>query len=117
MVVYHFQLEVALVIAFLAFRMANGDAKTIVRKFRLRVVNGLGEQHQRSANTGRLCVLRYSSRDNRRKSNVHQNFLGRQPIAAYHPDCSVCSRRIGNKRKQTSLICKQCKLPIVHHLF
>ncbi|XP_071502739.1 piggyBac transposable element-derived protein 4-like [Diadema antillarum] len=103
-VTYHFTMEVALVNAYIAFRMAGHKMST--RDFRCRVIEGLLNGYRASRyrrtpsppiadNEARLTELHFPA-----------EFEDRQ----HRPDCYVCSDRRRGRRRQTRTYCRQCGL-------
>ncbi|XP_030839578.1 piggyBac transposable element-derived protein 4 [Strongylocentrotus purpuratus] len=116
MVVYHFMVEVALVNAFLAYRIATKDMKRSTRSFRLSVINSLLDNYAKTSTAGRPKALRESTRDNRLAPRLTgQHFAEQRPGQGknrYYPDCVVCSKKGRNGRVTTSYFCETCKLPM-----
>ena len=103
-VTYHFVMDVALVNAYIAYRMAGPENKLTSRDFRAAVAKGLLQGHT----IGRYRTPSPTVHDVARLEEKH--FLGEFENRKHRPDYYVCSDRIGGKRKQTKTYCKQCQL-------
>ncbi|XP_071489198.1 piggyBac transposable element-derived protein 4-like [Diadema antillarum] len=103
-VTYHFTMEVALVNAYIAFRMAGHKMST--RDFRCRVIEGLlnGYRASRYRRTPSPPIADNEARLTER--HFPAEFEDRQ----HRPDCYVCSDRRRGRRRQTRTYCRQCGL-------
>ncbi|XP_071490416.1 piggyBac transposable element-derived protein 4-like [Diadema antillarum] len=103
-VTYHFTMEVALVNAYIAFRMAGHKMST--RDFRCRVIEGLlnGYRASRYRRTPSPPIA-----DNEARL-IERHFPAEFEDRQHRPDCYVCSDRRRGRRRQTRTYCRQCGL-------
>eukprot|EP00057_Strongylocentrotus_purpuratus_P019922 XP_011674396.1 PREDICTED: piggyBac transposable element-derived protein 4-like [Strongylocentrotus purpuratus] len=116
MVVYHFMMEVALVNAYLSYRIATNDKSKTTRRFRMELINSLCATYAGPEKRGRRRLVREENRQDiewRRLNERH--FLIKIPAPSYRPNCVVCST--SRTRRQTSRQCRECDLPMCEDCF
>ncbi|KAK6182621.1 hypothetical protein SNE40_010263 [Patella caerulea] len=101
-VISGFIMEIALVNAHIAYKLAYPEKNLTTKQFRIKIVEKLiGDRGNSSSSI-------YNHPDKNEKRLTERHFPAQYTNKKYKPDCIVCSDRATNNRKQTRWYCKTC---------